>query len=403
MQAYLQLGNRPAIEIEVRDDAWVEARADAAPATACESVAEAATAALESPLGLPAIGRCVVPGDHVAIAIGEGVRQPADVVRGLAAALERVEIEREAISIVVLNEALAERLTSELEGTGLSVHAHHADDEESLCFLALMDEKPLRINRHLFEADMVLPVGCARMDGARDVRGAYESVYPCFSDTETLARFEQADALDSPTANMRRRDETDRAGWLLGAPMVVQVVPGPAGSVAAVVAGAPENVTERAAELCAQHWQRKVDQPADLVVATIVGGQEEQTWKNVARALHAARRVMSDGDSAVAVCTELDELPGDALRHLIEAGGDTDRLARLGDVSGADAGAAWELYKALCRGPVFFMSRLDNETVEAMGLAPMNNDRELARLAERSRTCLVINESQHAVATLAGE
>jgi hypothetical protein len=43
------------------------------------------------------------------------------------------------------------------------------------------------------------------------------------------------------------------------------------------------------------------------------------------------------------------------------------------------------------------MSRLDDEAVEDLGFAPVNSVDELARLAGRHESFVVIDDSQHAV------
>jgi hypothetical protein len=58
---------------------------------------------------------------------------------------------------------------------------------------------------------------------------------------------------------------------------------------------------------------------------------------------------------------------------------------------------AWHAARALQRGPVYFLSRLDDETVEDLGFAPVESVDELARLAGRHESCIVIDDSQHAV------
>jgi hypothetical protein len=46
---------------------------------------------------------------------------------------------------------------------------------------------------------------------------------------------------------------------------------------------------------------------------------------------------------------------------------------------------------------VYFLSRLDSETVEDLGFAPVDSVDDLARLAGRHESCVVIDDSQHAV------
>lgn len=401
VQAHVQLGDEPPLSITLRDEAWVGSAMRLASDRADDlDVVAATAAALESPAGFPAISQAIVPDDTIAIALGDGVRQSAQVVRGVVAALDRAGAGRETVRVVVgdVNEgrALREELADLLED-GLLVIAHEANDDQALCYLAAVDESPLLVSRQLFEADVVIPVGCGRATTARDSRGPYESIYPRFSDVVTQQRFAQADALDSPAAASRRRDETDRAGWLLGAALVVQVVPARGGGIAQVVAGTPDEVDRLVASACADEWVAQVDEPARLVVTTLTGGPAEQSWDNVARALHAAGQAADQDDSAVAICTQLSAPPGESLQKLMEVGGDLDRAARLHDAQSPDAAAAWEIYKALCRGPLYFMSQLDDDVVESLGMTPIVDAAELVRLAERSQTCAVLNEGQHTV------
>lgn len=402
VQAQLQLGELPPLEITVRDEAWLggDGRSTPVEGGASLDVAEATTRALESPVGFPPLTQATVPGDHVAIAVGGGVRDAAEVVRGVVAALDRAGAERGAMTIVAGSIDEANRLRNELTdltADGCVVVGHVSNDDEALCYLAAVGDEALLISRQLFEADLVIPVGCGRLSEARDARGPYEALYPRFSDILTQRRYAQADALDAPAAAVRRRDETDRAGWLLGAALVVQVVPARGGGVAQVVAGAPEEVAQVVREVCEDQWSCIVEEPARLVVATLAGGAQEQTWDNVARALHAAGRVADQDESAVAICTELDTPPGETLKKLMAAGGDLEHAAQLHDAQSEDAAVAWEIYKALCRGPVYFMSRLEAEVVEDLGMTHVANTTELARLAERSASCVVLNEVQHTV------
>jgi hypothetical protein len=52
---------------------------------------------------------------------------------------------------------------------------------------------------------------------------------------------------------------------------------------------------------------------------------------------------------------------------------------------------------------VYFLSQLDEETVEDMGLAPVADIGEVVRLAGRHESCIVVEDSQHAVVTVDNE
>jgi hypothetical protein len=195
--------------------------------------------------------------------------------------------------------------------------------------------------------------------------------------------------------------EIEEAGWLVGVPMVAQVVPGPDETVAHVVAGDAHAVAERCKELCREFWSLYSPRQVSLVIATISGGAEAQNWQNVGRALAAAEQLLGEG-GAVAVCSNLDIPPGESLGRLIGSD-DLEKAERkiLHD-HGADSLPAWHLARALQRGPVYFLSQLDDETVEDLGVAPIASTAEVARLAGRHESCAVVEHSQHAVVTVDG-
>jgi len=91
------------------------------------------------------------------------------------------------------------------------------------------------------------------------------------------------------------RKEASHALWLLGIQFVVQVIPGPQESVVDVIAGQVDAVAQRSGQRFAEVWRGAIPEPADLVVACLDGGEEQQTWDNVIRALALASEVVADG------------------------------------------------------------------------------------------------------------
>jgi hypothetical protein len=184
--------------------------------------------------------------------------------------------------------------------------------------------------------------------------------------------------------------------------MVVEVIPAANEEVAQVIAGEPHSVTKRAKQLYREQWSFRSPHRASLVIATVTGGTQAQTWKNVGRALATAARLVTD-DGAVAICSNLEQPPGESLGRLIGTSDLAATQRRLLRDHAEDSWPAWQLARALQRGPVYFLSQLDAETVEDMGLAPMTDVAELTRLASRHDSVIVLPDSQHAVAMVEDE
>jgi nickel-dependent lactate racemase len=181
--------------------------------------------------------------------------------------------------------------------------------------------------------------------------------------------------------------------------MVVEVVPGSGESVAHVLAGEPTAVGGESQKLASERWSFESPQQVSLMIATIGGGPEAQNWTSVGRALAMAEHLVADG-GAVAICSNLSDSPGRSLGRLI-GNPDLDRVIRkLSNEHDVDSWPAWQLARALQRGTVYFLSQLDDESAEDLGLAPVASIDEIVRLAEHNESFIVVEDSQNAVVTL---
>ena len=274
------------------------------PATAVE-------AALTDPLDFPSITRATVRGDRVVLAVDAHVPQLPGVVAGTVRALLAGDVFAEDITVVLaptVSARVEDETTNLFEpsvAADINVTRHDPQDRESLSYLAASKEnRPIYINRLLFDADVVLPIGCLRPEMALGYWGVCGTVFPTFSDEETRQRFRSPNWAESEVHRRRYQEESDEAVWLLGIQMVVQVVPGLSDTILHVLAGLGPSVAEQGRQLCADAWSHKIPKRAGLVVASIEGGREEQTWDNFARALFAALAAVSD-DGAIVLCTDL--------------------------------------------------------------------------------------------------
>jgi nickel-dependent lactate racemase len=357
--------------------------------------------ALAEPLEYPPLSAGIVPGDRVAIAVDEDVPQVASVVRGAVEALKAAGVEAQDISIVTTNGEVGDLCQSAIAESEQRPQfvVHDPADENNLCLVGTMKRgEPLLVNKAMFDADLVLPIGCARLGRI----GSYESVFPRFSNAETLQRYRMQAKHDAIVKRSGKRNEIDEAGWMIGVPMTVQVVPGRDEAVAHVIAGEPQAVSQRCDELCQEEWLLRSPRRVSLVVATIAGDAIAQSWANVGRALAATESVLEEG-GAVAICSNLEQSPGHSLGRLIRSDDPDAAARRIFHDQDADSWTAWQLSRALERGPVYFLSQLDSDTVEDMGLAHVESVDDLVRLAGRHESFVVVENSQHAAVVVDGE
>ena len=239
----------------------------------------------------------------------------------------------------------------------------------------------------------MIPIGCLRHDASLGYFGIATGIFPAFSDSATQKRYRTIAASD-PAQRARLRKQANEAVWMLGVPFTIQVVPGRDSEALHVLAGDAEAVSREAQRLYAQAWEFPVAARADLAVAAIAGDATQQTWENVGRALAAAAEAL-DREGAVVLCTDLAERIGPGLGRILAAE-DLELVEReIESDRPPDALAALELIRAMGRGKVYLVSRLNDEFVEDMGLLPLAAD-QLSRLAARHGSCVVIPDAQFA-------
>ncbi|MEK6248508.1 MAG: lactate racemase domain-containing protein, partial [Planctomycetales bacterium] len=278
---------------------------------------------------------------------------------------------------------------------------HNPAERDSLAYLASSTEKkPIYLNRVMQDADVVLPVGLLRVESAVAYHGIHGVILPTYSDAETIARFRAPSNEDSDVQRRRRNQEASEAARLLGVISTIQIVPGEGDSILHVLAGSVEGVLKEGRKLCQSAWQYQVPQPAKLVVAGIEGSATCQTWENVARAVASALKAVDD-DGVIAICSELSTSPGEALQQLATADDYETALHDIRRQRSADAIPASQILRALDHSRIFLLSRLEDEVVEELGLAPVSDEKEITRLSSRFDSCIVLSNAQYAEAITA--
>jgi len=406
--ALLRYGKRATVELECGAGPPFECGSPAGPplADAPGAVAEA----LNDPLDYPPLAKATTPGDRVVVALEPGLPHAAEVVAAVVQTLVAAPVDPDGISILVSRAEATNgaddprRLIPQPVRRRIGLATHDPGDRRQLAYLAAAESgEPILLGRALHEADLVLPVGCVQDESASGYFGIHGLLYPGFADERTLRRFRaprpRGEQGGRGSGSARRRalaEEADHVAWLLGINFTIQLVPAAGDGLLEVLAGQSDAVARRARERYHAAWDRSVPEPTSLVVAAIPGGRRQQTWENVGRALEAALPAVEDG-GAIAVCSELAEEPGPAVKGIGTPGSRREALKRINKDRPPDALPAAQLARALDRAQVYLLSLLEPDVVEDLDMIYVAAPEELVRLARRHPTCTLLADAPRAV------
>ncbi len=360
--------------------------------------------ALQSPLGLASIDQMMVPDDVVALAVDPACPQLPAVSAAVIHWLCQSGTELSNIRLVLgspspslrqeVEQGLHARGLATEDAMGLQVISHDADDPQAVAYLAANQESmPIYINRSLVDADVVIPIACARRQGSWDYLGSY-STFPLFSDRATRGRMLSLPRLEHASEHAQLKSWADEAAWWLGLLAGIQILPAAQGQVAAVQAGLLEPL-EDAMQLELSRIRSEQPLECDLVIALLDGSDAQQTWQAVARALrHATRYVAPRG--AIALCTQLSEPAGKGLRRLSDAHHTREEIAaKLSKDDANDALPASVILEATGDYHVYLASNLRRDVVENLGIAVLENESQLAHLVGQVASCSVLCAAQY--------
>jgi nickel-dependent lactate racemase len=396
-------GNAKTCELEGANVVSVRAHATATISTS--EIASEVQKALANPCDYPPLENATVPGDTVAIAIDHDTPQFLEIISGTLAALRSAGVENNNITLLLApefeNDKASQEAIRKLLGDDVSLAIHQPDDSEQLAMLGVNQAGlALRLNRILCDADLVIPIGPTR--GSEKQAHPVGSLFPRFSDSETIGRFNAPASQETSVGREKLAQEITESDWMLGVSLALEIVPGASGEVAHVCCGTPQGVAKFASAEFERIWSVGIPSRADLVLATIVGDSSQQTWLNLSRAVEIAEDLLEPG-GAIAICSEIEKRPGASGKRLHDAQDMAKVEKQLLKDQHSDSAAALVLCRQLQRGTVYLRSNLATGVVEALGLAPISSDQELARLAKSYRQCLVLEEAQHLEPRLAAK
>jgi len=356
--------------------------------------------AFDQPVEFPELALAIVEGDSVTIPLEPGVPQAELLLEFVMEYLVKHGVAPSRITVLVSHdhEQIVESLTTRLSksaGGPVAVRYHRGDDAETMGYLAAAASgaDAIYVDRALLEADVVLPITVARDTDAWAHAGLY-GIVPWFTDSKTQSRWKHDCSTDSHAKKEKRLRAATEVAWLLGIQPVLAVLPGPQGNIDSLFFGKVDSVEQSIVEAVSPRSLPPIKDRYDLVVVSIDGDQDQQTWENVARVLFMAENYVTD-DGKIAVATNLEIKPGPPFRWLSGIEESDSIEQHLLKSHHPQSLAAIEILRSRSKHVVYLLSKLPRELVEELGIGAMVDVEELEHVIGSSESCLVISGAQH--------
>jgi hypothetical protein len=361
-----------------------------------KDAAAAIAQTLENPRDYPPLRQVVVPGDHVAIAFDPLIAQADAFLEVMVPVLESAGVERESISIILPTNSPTKLPTGLPDG--ITVIEHDPEDRNQLAYLAATKEgRRIYLNKHLTDADVVIPIGELGFDPVLGYRGPWSVLFPRLSDQETLRTERTKLAKPGTDVSARASDaglaESLEASWLLGSQFHIGVIPGVQG-LTEPIAGLETSVRDQGIASLLQHWTFKAPGRAELVVAGVGRPGSITTLEDLAEAVVTASRLVQRGGKIVILSRAKGKI-GPALQRLI--GVDDPRqgtTALKGHQADNDYIVARQLAHALSWADVFLYSELGESVTEDLSIHPLDRPDHARKLVEKSGSCLFVSHAE---------
>lgn len=379
---------------------------------ACVHQVEAAGAniigtGLSSPIALPPLHECVVPGDNVTIVVDPETPQVVDVINAVWEQFQSNSVTDLHCTLLLPPDnignnwkALVDVLPVSVTGQ-MVVDVYDPADENQRRYLASSAAgERVYLAHHIIDADLIVTIGVIGFDALFGYRGTNSGIYPAFSDVAALKAAEAMRHVElEPDAKRPLRELTDEVGWLLGTQFTVQVIPNSHGQIAQVLCGAPEEVFNEGREFATRHWKLQVEDTFELAVISIPRSLPQLGWKQFGAAVASATRLVEDG-GRLAVVAELPIPDSPAFGMLRRCNEPGDLLKPLRLEPTYDAVELTQLINALQHCSVFLLSNLDDSVVEELGMLALSSEGELQRMIAAANSVAVVPSANYAWANV---
>lgn len=389
------------LEIDVPEQHMVSARRQP-PVPAVDDPAAAVRQALEKPLDFPALRQALIPDDHVVIVLDDRLPGLGKLLMPVLEHLTEAHVAPAAITLLCppssITQPWLDDLSEQFEETRVEVH--DPDDRRHLSYLASTRKgRRIYLNRTIVDADQVVVLSGRGYDPVLGYSGGETAIYPALSDTATRKELLRNMTMNPPGSEpWAVRREAAEVAWQLGAPFLIQVIEGSGDEVLNVVAG-PVESSAVGQKLLDARWHVEVDQPADVVLASIAGDPARTTLDDLARAFASASRVVKSQGRIILVTSAAPELGQDAeiLRQADNASS-LLHLLRQDKLPNSETLFLWAT--AAQHANLYLLSGLPSEAVEDMLAIPLDKPGEVQRLVAGQGTCLLLPDAHKTMAVV---
>jgi nickel-dependent lactate racemase len=370
--------------------------------SSASSLADDVRHQLAEPIEAPALYRACTADDRVAIVLDVSIPDVVDILTPIFETLcGQAGIEPSRISLVYCSSAPAHQVDALVdalpdEWADVQLIAHRADDSQQVAYLAsTASGRRIYLSREILDADFYLVVSRAGFDPVTGRLGPTSLLFPGFSNEETRLQARRT-ALESRLSAdhlLQRQDSTEVAG-LAGLFYAVAVSVGADAHADQVWVGRYDAVEREANAYLDRHWRLELGRGRpDLVVAATTHGEFSSSWEEVSAALETAVRLAGPEGAAVALVSDVSADLGPAL-SLLRREDDPWRTAQqLKELDTPDAVCGAQLASAVAHGRIYFLSKLDNEVVESLGMVPISSLHELENLSAKASNILLIENA----------
>lgn len=389
------------VEVEVKPSNLVTAHGSASN-SAVSDPAEAMRHALDHPEGFPPLRRALTPDDRVAIVVDEQLPQLAALLLPLLEHIHSAGVAPEAITLLCLPGSQHQSWIEDLPDTFQEVRleVHNPSERRHLSYLATTRQgRRIYLNRTVVDADQVVVLSGRGYDPLLGYGGAEGLLYPGLSTEETRKASWGHLSMQVPGQEpWPWRREAVEVAWLLGVPFLVQLIPGRAESIHALLSG-PVETSALGQRLLDAQWRVEVDRACDVAVAAMAGNPAGHTFADFGRALACAARVVKPEGSIVLLSGAAPAL-GPSAAYIRQTEEPTAAMRLLQENLPWDMAAGFQWTHAVKQARIFILSGWPEEVTEELLAIPLEHAGQLQRLLSADTAVLFLPDAHKTMAVL---